>query len=519
MPMTPIALQFDPAIQRDGTELSHHAWTEGVWTRFQRGFPRKIGGYKTLSQNMTGISRALNSQTQSGQSYIHSGYNNGIELFTIDQFGNVSIPANRTPSGFTPSPNNIWQLASYYDITSTTQQILAFVVPGLSDIAYGATTGNLYAGPIYTTTALTSVSGLATDATGGIVVIPPYTALYGSNGLVQWSVPAKPLDFTNTGSGAARITDQKIVRGLPLRGGGGFSPAALLWSLDSVLRMYFVGGAPTFAFDVLSDNSSILSHNSVVEVEGVFMWAGQDRFLQYNGVLQEIPNQRNINFFFDNLNRTFAQKAFTVRNTRWGEVWFCAPLFGATEPNWAVIYNVRENTWYDTPLPNAGRSYAIFNEIAAGLLMSGVNLYPANSTYALWQHEVGTDQVDGQNTTAIDASITSSPITPATFQQALDRGLHLDAIEPDFIQTGNMTMQVLTRGTATGAFTTQQTSTFVPRLTTSGTTVASTFSEYVPCKLEGKQMKFKFESNIAGGNFQMGRILAYVEVDAGRRTQ
>lgn len=507
----PFPLVFEPAIQRDGTELSHKAWTDGVWTRFQRGLPRKMGGYQTISQNMTAISRALHSQTQSGFSYVHSGFASGIELYTIDPNGNTSVPANRTPVGFTSSPNNIWQMTSYYDINSASQQILAFVVPGLSDIAYGATTGNLYAGPIYTTTALTSVSGLATDATGGVMVIPPYTVVYGSNGLVQWSVPAKPLDFTNSGSGAARITDQKIVRGLPLRSGGGFSPAALLWSLDSVLRMYFVGGAPTFAFDILSDTSSILSHNSVVEVEGVFFWMGQDRFLMYNGVLQEVNNPRNINFFFDNINRPYAQKAFAVRNTRWGEIWFCAPLFGATEPNWAVIYNHRENTWYDTPLPNGGRSYAIFNEIAAGLLMSGVDLFN-NITYRLWQHEVGTDQVDGQQSTAINSSITSGPVTAATFQQPLDKDLHVDTLEPDFIQAGSMTVNILTRGTARGAYSQVQASSF-------GATPVNAYDQMVPCRVSGKQMKFQFVSNTLGGNYQMGKILAYVEADTGRRTQ
>lgn len=511
MAFQPFPLIFEPAIQRDGPELSHKAWTDGVWTRFQRGLPRKMGGYRTLSQNMTAISRALHSQTQSGYSYVHSGFAAGIELYTIDPQGNTSIPANVTPVGFTSSPNNIWQFASYYDINSAQQQLLAFVIPGLTDLAYGATTGNLYAGPIYSTTALTSVSGLATDATGGVVVIPPYTVLYGSNGLVQWSVPAKPLDFTNPGSGAARITDQKIVRALPLRGGGGFSPAALLWSLDSVLRMYFVGGAPTFSFDVLSDNSSILSHNSVVEVEGVFFWIGQDRFLMYNGVLQEVGNQRNINFFFDNLNRAYAQKAYAVRNTRWGEIWFCAPLFGATEPNWAVIYNHRENTWYDTPLPNSGRSYAIFNEIAAGLLMSGVDAYNG-STFRLWQHEVGTDQIDGQSATAVNSSITSGVVTAATFQQALDKGLHVDALEPDFIQAGDMTVNILARGTARSPYVQQQASTF-------SATAATPFDQFVPAKVTGKQLKFQFVSNTLGGNYQMGKVLAYIEVDQARRTQ
>jgi len=356
------------------------------------------------------------------------------------------------------------------------------------------------------------VGGLATDATGGVVVVPPYTVVYGSNGLVQWSVPNKPLDFTNAGSGAARVTDQKIVKALPLRGGGGFSPAFLIWSIDSVIRMYFVGGAPTFAFDILSDESSILSYNSVVNIEGIFFWMAQDRFLTYNGVLQEVANPRNINFFFDNLNRRYAQKAFAVRNARWGEIWFCAPLFGATEPNWAVIYNHRENIWYDTPLPNAGRSTAVFNEVSnTGLLMAGVDGLGSPTTYRLWQHETGTDQIDGSNVSAIASSITTGVISPTTFQQPMDKTLHLDTLEPDFIQSGDMTVSVLTRANSKAPYVVSTTQNIPATATAPG------FSQVVPLRTNARQMKLQFQSNTTGGTYQAGRNMIYVEVDTARR--
>jgi hypothetical protein len=356
---------------------------------------------------------------------------------------------------------------------------------------------------------------MATDATGGVLVIPPYTLVYGSNGLVQWSVPAKPLDFTNAGSGAARVTDQKIVKALALRGGGGFSPSALLWSLDSVIRMYFVGGAPVFAFDILSDTSSILSYQAVVNVEGVFYWMGKDRFLMYNGVLQEVPNPRNINFFFDNLNTKYAQKAFAVRNPRWGEIWFCAPLFGATEPNWAVIYNHRENLWYDTPLPNSGRSAAVFNEITSpGLIMSGVDVFGTNNTYRLWQHEVGTDQVDGATTSAVKSYFTTGLIAPSTFQQPLDKTLTIDTMEPDLLQSGDMTLNVLARANSKDPYQTVNTQTIYA---SPPNTATGSFNQVVPSRESARQVKLQFVSNVAGGSFEMGRTLAHVAVDTARR--
>src|SRR5262249_12968834 len=135
-----------------------------------------------------------------------------------------------------------------------------------------------------------------------------------------------------------------------------------------------------------------------------------DSFLLYNGVVRELPNNMNINFFFDNLNYTYRNKVFAMKQPRWGEIWWCAPLFGATECNWAIIYNVREDTWYDTPLPNGGRSCGQYAQVFRSPLMGGVDMDNSVSPpgYKLWQHEFGNDELDGAQVNAILKSITTS---------------------------------------------------------------------------------------------------------------
>lgn len=515
MALQPYLLEFEAGFSRDGTELaSASVYTEGLWCRFQRGRPRKMGGYRTLSQGMTGISRGLHMQTLNGYSYIHSGFSAGVEVYQTDQFGQASVPANVTPSGFVTDPSNFWQMDSYYDTNLSQQQILAFVTPSLNDISYGAATGNLYTGAIYGTQALTSVTGLATDVTGGICVIPPYLVLYGSNGLFQWSTSLSPLDFSGEGSGAARVADQKIVKALPLWGNDGFSPSCVAWTMNSVIKVYFVGGAPVFAFDPLTNESSILSPNAVtMGSNNIFYWAGQDRFMMTNGLagqVNELPNDKNINFFYDNLNRPYAQKAFAVYNARWGEVWFCAPLFGATEPNWAIIYNDRERCWYDTPLPNSGRSAGIKNDLGVGMVLSGVD--PLNSTYRLWQHERGTDAVDGTTSSAIRSFYTTGIITAENFQQPLDKDVKIDTLEPDFIQSGPLSVDVLIRGNARDPFEVAQSRSF-------DSTAATPLAQQVPLKTTARQTKLQFTSNVAGGDYQAGKTLAFIETDQSRRTR
>jgi len=56
---------------------------------------------------------------------------------------------------------------------------------------------------------------------------------------------------------------------------------------------------------------------------------------------------------------------FGFKIPRFGEIWWCFPRGSATECNHAVVYNVRENFWYDTALPDSdtvsqGRTAGVF---------------------------------------------------------------------------------------------------------------------------------------------------------------
>jgi hypothetical protein len=84
----------------------------------------------------------------------------------------------------------------------------------------------------------------------------------------------------------------------------------------------------------------------------------------YNGVVQEIQNNTNQNFFFDNVNYAQRQKVWCTKVPRFGEIWWFYPSGSATECNNAVIYNIREKTWYDAGFAiGANRSAGYFSEV------------------------------------------------------------------------------------------------------------------------------------------------------------
>ena len=79
-----ISLQLKPGIQRDGTLFDAPCYVDGRWVRFQRGRPRKIGGFNGIFLNSSGISRGMIMNSSDGLNYVYSGYNDGLEYWTTD---------------------------------------------------------------------------------------------------------------------------------------------------------------------------------------------------------------------------------------------------------------------------------------------------------------------------------------------------------------------------------------------------------------------------------------------------
>ena len=585
MPEQIIQIKSAPGIKRDGTRLEGDNYVDGQWVRFQRGLPRKIGGYRSINKYISGVVRAVHEYTQDLLTYLHLGSAERVERLYIDGNYNTSVVTDRTPaSGFTVSANNMWQFAVAYDTTNG-NQLVAQVAPNLECIC-NSTGGEIFTGDLLGTGVLVEVPGANKpanfSATGGVVSLPPYTFVYGNDGYVAWSVPNTPDDYVGSGAGNAYVTGQKIVKGMPLRGGPGNSPSGLFWSADSLVRGSYVGSTQIFQFDTISTQTSILSANCVIEYDGIFYWIGTDRFLMFNGVVREMENNLNLNFFFDNLNTQYRQKVFAIKVPRFGEIWWCFPFGDSTEPNHAIIYNVRENTWYDTALPEGGRGGGAFPAVFRKPLMTGVEpqdyravsvavsgagsgytagdvltvsggigLIPVEVTvstvngtggvtavslsnagqytatptnpvsvtggtgsaatltvtferpYKLWVHEVGTDAIDGQSVQPIQSYFETGDISlPALSGQ--NRAMQVLMVEPDFVQSGDMILQVRGRANARAPEVNGDVMTFPD-------TASTPQEQVVFLKTQRRELRFHFESNTVGGDYQMGQVFAHVQ--------
>jgi hypothetical protein len=349
------------------------------------------------------------------------------------------------------------------------------------------------------------------SVSGGVVMLFPYLFVYGNNGLIQNCAAGDFNNWTSADSNANNISSTKVVKGLPIRGGT-TSPAGLFWTLDSLVRVTYspttVGSATLYwRYDLITQQTSILSSQCVIEYDGIFYWAGTDRFLMYNGVVQEVENNLNFNYFFDNLNIVQRQKVWATKVPRFGEIWWFFPSGDSTECNDAVIYNVREKCWYDAgQAVGARRSAGVFTEVFIKPVWAGWEKNTTNK-YTLWQHETGTDMVYTNQVNAVESYFETNVIgvqsgLVGSVQQAGDNvWTRCERIEPDFVQSGDMELIVTGKGYATGA---DQSS--VPY-------VFSPDTLKIDMKEQRREMRLRFTSNVQNGDYFMGRVL--INIDTG----
>jgi hypothetical protein len=584
--MPPIVLRSAPGVTRDATRFNAQAHSDARWCRWDNGLPRKIGGYRRITNELAAPATGIHSFSRNGETYIHVGTAEGIQQIRINPAGVVTGVTIRTPGMVAPDPRYSWKFQVIYDPfennaatiiahsavhldeMDTDTQRPAFFGPvtgtsplepisvPVSETGYEAQTftgdttigsnvitnvastaglrfGQTVTGPnipagafisSFTSNSVTLQTGKDATASastqtfsasvggscGGIVVLYPYLFFYGSSGRIAHSTASNFNDFWSLGSNEAFITGQKIVQAMPTRGGGGNSPAGLFWSLDSLIRCSFIGGDAVFAFDTISDGITIMSPRSVVEYGGAHFWLGVDGFYVYAGAIRPLPNPFNLDFLLRNINTLRKNRTFAFRNSRHNELWWCVPLGNSQWPNHAFVFNVQGQFWYDTPLPNAGRSGADSALTFPYPLMGGVDM-DINGGFRLWQHEFGVNELDGSQTTAIRSFYTTGDIHLLEGQQPQDKELQVVRIEPDFVQSGEMSVTVTGSQNAKAGDVEEASATFPADPDDQRDTI-------VQVKASRRQMRFRFESNEVDGDYWAGKPLAIVNPTGGRAT-
>lgn len=507
-------LIYKPGIKRDGTQFQSEYCTDGQWIRFNEGKVKKIGGMiaPNLGVNPTASNILLLPFNDNG-----NGNGNNIDVYIASTTGinSYRLNSNFNYTGQTTALIGNGYLLWQSEVITNPLGAINILNPRRDLVYLGINSLDinnsgdalLYSGVIGTP--LNQINnGFNPKCNSGLCFAAPFLFVYGSDGLVQWSAANNPLVFDSGGSSSQVIANDKIIYGKAIRGGVN-TPTILFWSLSSVIRFINTStnfNAPTFSVDTVSRSSSILSSRCVVEYDGVFFWPGTDRFFAYNGVVQEVLNNTNLNYFFDNIDMNYRTNVFGIKNPKFGEIWWFYPEKGSGGVNTrALIYNKRENAWYDTAIT---RNCGVYSDSLGLLATYGTPLVNNDTINYLWFHEQGINQINVTGGATIPSSFTTPTISWAAFNPlkqltGVDRWMELKRIEPDFVMDngGSMDVVINVREYAQSAIVTSAPYTF--------------FSDTgkIDIHLQGRHITFTFSSI---SNFEMGHVMLLLSIGDGR---
>lgn len=189
-------LGVNPGIKRDGTTFESREYSDGMWCRFQRGIPKKMGGYHQMFKTNQGVPRGMIINPLDGVNYIFVGNQNTIDIFT----SSINLGVGNGPytcifnvgySQQTVATN----AANSLTITSGTED-LSTVYPAGTQIVFDQTPGATvytvttatYTNPTTTVNFTPAVVGTVTD-----VWIADYSFDSNPNHLWQFDLQYSPL--------------------------------------------------------------------------------------------------------------------------------------------------------------------------------------------------------------------------------------------------------------------------------------------------------------------------------------
>ena len=313
------------------------------------------------------------------------------------------------PTGLTPG-------VTYYAIASTgTSFNLALTAGGTAINTTGAGSGIHYINPNgILISSLAGSDGYAPLYQNSMTVSDAsrFVLVFGTNDygstildpmLIRWSDQESLTTWypaaTNQ-AGSVRLSHgSKIITTLQSR------QEILVWTDSSLYSLQYLGPPAIWQVQLLADNISIASPNSVSIASGVVYWMGVDKFYKYDGRVQTLRCDLR-QYIFETINKSEFDQVFSSTNEGFNEIWFFYVPIGSTTVDLYAIYNYAESNG------NGDVGIWYYGEMQrTAWIDSGLIDYPVAATYSynLVQHEYGlnncTDSVTGL---PIEAYINSS---------------------------------------------------------------------------------------------------------------
>ena len=399
------------------------------------------------------------------------------------------------------------KVASTY-ITGATTVPITTTTSGTSSGSYTASYAGAYV-PNATFQVITSAIQEFIICFGANSYVPGNSATTFNPMIVRWS------DQGNAYQWVPQLTNQSgeylLTNGSYIMGARATRQEILVWTDSCLYSMQYLGAPYVWGFQVLMDNISVMSPNSMITINNVTYWMGRDRFYMYSGRVEVLPCSLR-QYIFADINQDQAYQVFAGANEAFNEVWwfYVSQSSANTVVDKYVVYNYLDRVWY----------YGTMGRTA--WMQSGIQPYPIAADYnsRLLNHEVGCDDLSTTTTLPIDAYVQSSDFD-------IGDGHNFGfvwRILPDVNFNGSttnqptVTMTVKPRqnsGTPYGQADNPQVQSAQNYTTVPEYTIQQ-FDGQVYTRLRGRQMSFRIESTGVGVAWQLGSPRIDIRPD-GRR--
>ena len=219
-------------------------------------------------------------------------------------------------------------------------------------------------------------------------------------------------DYTVTAINSAGT--QRLQDGTKIIGALKAKETILVWTDNALYTMKFIGAPFTFGFEQVGTNCGLIGKNAAVEIDGVAYWMSTNGFFAFDGTVKSLPCTVE-DYVYDQADTTKGQQVYAGLNNQYTEVTWYYPSTNSEYNDQYVIFNYGESgripggVWYiGTEARTAWIDATVYpNPIATKFDDSASGTFPVIvgedglGQTTLFEHEVGTDQVnpDGSTTT------------------------------------------------------------------------------------------------------------------------
>ena len=364
------------------------------------------------TNNLTGITRAVDGSTRAAHS-------SGATVTNAADFVDWGEASSASEVSLEPG---LWSLSNFGQVLVGT-------------IANGKTfTWNAGDAARLTTRASTTTSGFSTSANPTatrVTLVSPTTrhlihlgtettigdTATQDNMFIRFSDQEDINDYTPTAINSAG--SQRLQDGTKIIGALKAKESILVWTDNALYTMKFIGSPFTFGFEQVGTNCGLIGKNAAIEIDGAAFWMSPNGFFMFDGTVKSLPCSVE-DYVYDQADTTKGQQICAGLNNQFTEVVWYYPSTGSDYNDQYVVFNYGEamkggvwyigtearTSWIDStvyPKPFGTK----FNSSATGSFPEVIGEDGLGQT-TLFEHEIGTDQVNADGSTTTVTSFVKS---------------------------------------------------------------------------------------------------------------